>query len=258
MEDFRYQAIARGAPELLRAGAVGRRRDHAVTGRPMAENIAEAECWNRDVIAAFDEPLKRNAGIAVLRGSLAPRGHYQTWCRQPRADAAHGRAVVFNSIEELHARIDDEALDVDENSVLVLRNCGPRGYPGMAEVGNLPMPPKLLRRGIKDMVRISDARMSGTCYGTIVLHIAPEAAAGGPLAAVREGDSITLDVPGRRIELNVAPEEIARRMQDWTPPVKPARGWEKLYVDNVNQADEGADLVQLVGGSGAGIPRKSH
>jgi L-arabonate dehydrase len=165
---------------------------------------------------------------------------------------------VFDSIEDFHNRIDDDHLDVDESSVMVLRNCGPRGYPGMPEVGNMPLPPKLLRRGIKDMVRISDARMSGTAYGTVVLHVAPEGAAGGPLAAVRDGDIITIDVPARSIRLDISDEEMAARLARWTPPPLPARGWERIYVTQVNQADEGVDLEMLVGSSGAGIPRESH
>jgi len=166
--------------------------------------------------------------------------------------------VVFESIEEMKARIDDEALDIDETCVMVLKNCGPRGYPGMAEVGNMPLPPKLLRRGITDIVRISDARMSGTAYGTVVLHVSPEAAAGGPLALVREGDFIELDVEARRLHLDVDEAELARRRAEWTPPPAPARGWAKVYVDHVQQAHLGADLDFLVGGSGDTVGRDSH
>jgi dihydroxy-acid dehydratase len=165
---------------------------------------------------------------------------------------------VFESIEDLKARIDDEALDIDETCVMVLKNCGPRGYPGMAEVGNMPLPPKLLRRGITDVVRISDARMSGTAYGTVVLHVSPEAAAGGPLALVREGDFIELDVPARRLHLDVSTEELARRKAAWETPASPARGYVKLYVDHVQQAHLGADLDFLVGGSGGTVTRESH
>ena len=165
---------------------------------------------------------------------------------------------MFASIEDLKARIDDEALDIDETSVMVLKNCGPRGYPGMAEVGNMPLPPKLLRRGITDLVRISDARMSGTAYGTVVLHVSPEAAAGGALALVHDGDVIELDVPGRRLHLDVPDEELARRREGWRAPQAPARGWAKLYVDHVQQAHRGADLDFLVGGSGADVTRDSH
>jgi dihydroxy-acid dehydratase len=169
-----------------------------------------------------------------------------------------GRAVVFESIEDFHARINDEALDIDENSVMVLKNCGPRGYPGMAEVGNMPLPPKLLRKGVTDMVRISDARMSGTAYGTVVLHASPEAAAGGPLAWVRPGDTITLDVARRAVSLNVDESTLAVRRAQWTPPALPERGWLRLYVQHVQQAHEGADLDFLVGSSGAKVARDSH
>ncbi|MDH5412230.1 MAG: dihydroxy-acid dehydratase, partial [Alphaproteobacteria bacterium] len=170
-----------------------------------------------------------------------------------------GRAVVFEDIEHYKERIDDPDLDIDETCVMVLKNCGPKGYPGMAEVGNMGLPPKILAKGIKDMVRISDARMSGTAYGTVVLHIAPEAAAGGPLALVRDGDMIELDVAGRRLHLDVSDEELARRREAWTPP-EPAMdgGYQKLYVDNVLQADKGADLDFLVGCRGAEVPRDSH
>jgi dihydroxy-acid dehydratase len=170
-----------------------------------------------------------------------------------------GRAVVFETIEDFHARIDDPDLDVDETCVMVLKNCGPRGYPGMPEVGNMPLPTKLLKRGITDMVRISDARMSGTAYGTAVLHIAPEAAAGGLLALVQDGDQIELDVSERRLHLDVSDEELARRRSLWAPPAPPSeRGYYKLYYDHVTQADRGADLDFLVGGSGVSVTRESH
>jgi dihydroxy-acid dehydratase len=170
-----------------------------------------------------------------------------------------GRAVVFESIEDLHARINDDALDIDESSVMVLKYCGPKGYPGMAEVGNMPLPPKLLKRGITDVVRISDARMSGTAYGTVVLHTAPESAAGGPLALVQNGDTITLDVAARKLHLEVSDEELARRRAAWTPPPSHGeRGYVKLYVDHVLQANDGVDLDFLVGRSGAAVPRDNH
>jgi dihydroxy-acid dehydratase len=259
MEDFH---AAGGLPavlaELLRAGLL-----HgdalSVTGASLADNVAEARCWDRDVITSLAEPVMKHAGIAVLRGNLAPRGAViKPGAASPHLLQHSGHAVVFDNIEDFRRRIEDEALEVDENSVLVLRNCGPRGYPGMPEVGNMALPPKLLRRGVTDMVRISDARMSGTAYGTVVLHVAPEAAAGGALAAVRDGDMVTIDVPGRRIELEISNDELATRLAQWLPPPKPARGWERLYVDQVNQADEGADLALLVGGSGADVPRESH
>jgi L-arabonate dehydrase len=230
-----------------------------VNGKTIGENIANAQCWNREVIRPLAEPFKPAAGIAVLRGNLAPDGAVI----KPSAASEHllkhrGRAVVFESIEQFHARIDDESLDIDETCVMVLKNCGPRGYPGMAEVGNMPLPPKVLRKGITDMVRISDARMSGTAYGTVVLHTSPEAAAGGPLALVRDGDIIELDVAARRLHLEVSDEELARRRAEWQAPEPPKRGWYKLYVDHVQQAHLGADLDFLVGGSGADVPRDSH
>ena len=257
MEDFFYAgglpAVLREIQHLLHPQAL------TVNGKTLGENIANAPCWNRQVIRPYAEPFKPAAGIAVLRGNLAPDGAVI----KPSAASPHllkhrGRAVVFETIEEFHARIDDEALDVDEHCILVLKNCGPRGYPGMAEVGNMPLPPKVLRRGITDMVRISDARMSGTAYGTVVLHTSPEAAAGGPLALVRNGDIIELDVAARRLHLEVSDEELARRRADWQPPEPPKRGWYKLYVEHVQQAHLGADLDFLVGGSGAGVPRDSH
>ncbi|HEY2627730.1 MAG TPA: dihydroxy-acid dehydratase, partial [Usitatibacter sp.] len=170
-----------------------------------------------------------------------------------------GSAVVFEDIEDLHARVDDPKLDVDENSVMVLKNCGPKGYPGMGEVGNMPLPTKLLKRGVSDMVRISDARMSGTAYGTVVLHCAPEAAAGGPLALVRDGDLIELDVAKRKLHLHVSDDELAKRRKAWRAPKAPmSRGYVKLYVEHVNQASEGCDLDFLVGKSGADVPRDNH
>ena len=257
MEDFCY---AGGLPAVMREIQHLLHRDAlTANGKKLGENIADARCWNREVIRPLAEPFKPAAGIAVLRGNLAPDGAVI----KPSAASEHllkhrGRAVVFDSIEDFHARIDDESLDIDETCVMVLRNCGPRGYPGMAEVGNMPLPPKVLRKGITDMVRISDARMSGTAYGTVVLHTSPEAAAGGPLALVCNGDIIELDVSARRLHLEVSDEELAQRRAQWQAPEAPKRGWYKLYVDHVQQAHLGADLDFLVGGSGAGIPRDSH
>ncbi|MEV8518961.1 IlvD/Edd family dehydratase [Dyella marensis] len=257
MEDFYYAgglpAVLREIAPHLHLGAL------TANGRTLGDNIATAPCWNRDVIRPIEEPLKREAGIAVLRGNLAPDGAVI----KPSAASAHllqhrGRAVVFENIDDFKARIDDEALDIDETCVMVLKNCGPRGYPGMAEVGNMPLPPKLLRRGITDIVRISDARMSGTAYGTVVLHASPEAAAGGNLALVRDGDFIELDVPGRRLHLDLADDELARRRAAWKAPPPPERGWAKLYVDHVQQAHLGADLDILVGGSGSDVAGDSH
>ncbi|MDQ6684260.1 MAG: dihydroxy-acid dehydratase, partial [Pseudomonadota bacterium] len=226
-------------------------------GKTLGANIDDAENFNGDVIKTFAAPFKAHAGIAVLRGNLAPRGAIiKPSAATPALMKHRGRAVVFDSIEEFHQRIDDESLDIDETCVMVLRNCGPKGYPGMAEVGNMPLPPKVLKKGITDMVRISDARMSGTAYGTVVLHTTPEAADGGPLAAVRNGDFIELDVAARRLHLDIDEAELARRMSEWTRPPPPlGSGYWKLYVDHVLQADQGADLDFLVGRRGAFVPR---
>jgi L-arabonate dehydrase len=259
MEDFFY---AGGVPAVLRElGEAGVLNRDALTvnGRSIWDNVADAPCWSRDVIHPFAQPFKQNAGIAVLRGNLAPDGAViKISAASPHLLQHRGRAIVFESIEEFHARINDEDLDVDENSVMVLKNCGPRGYPGMAEVGNMPLPPKVLRKGITDMVRISDARMSGTAYGTVVLHACPEAAMGGPLAFVHSGDLITLNVPKRHIGLEVDDNTLAARRAKWMPPSLPTRGWERLYVEHVLQAHEGADLDFLVGFSGARVTRDSH
>ena len=258
MEDFCY---AGGLPALMKeirghlhTGAL------TVTGKTLGENIADAENFNADVIMPLAKPFMHKAGIAILRGNLAPRGAVIKPSAATAALLVHtGRAVVFENIEEFHRLIDDETLDVDENCVLVLKNCGPKGYPGMAEVGNMPLPPKVLRKGITDMVRISDARMSGTAYGTVVLHTVPEAAAGGPLAVVQNGDLIELDVPNRTLHLHISDEELARRLSTWTAPPPPlSSGYWKLYVDTVLQADEGVDLDFLVGKRGAFVPRDNH
>jgi dihydroxy-acid dehydratase len=257
MEDFYYAgglpAVMREISHVLDGSALN------VNGKTLGDNIADAPCWNRDVIKQLDQPFMAHAGIAVLRGNLAPDGAVI----KPSAASPHllkhkGRAVVFENIEDLHARIDDENLDIDEHCIMVLKGCGPKGYPGMAEVGNMPLPPKLLRRGITDILRISDARMSGTAYGAVVLHVSPESAAGGPLALVRNGDMIEVDVPARRLHLDVSETELATRRASWKPAPSPARGWYKLYIDHVQQAHLGADLDVLVGGSGADVSRDSH
>jgi L-arabonate dehydrase len=258
MEDFYY---AGGLPAVIRElGDMVHREALTVNGKSIGENVNNAVCHNLDVIRPLKDPLMADGGIAVLRGNLAPSGAViKPSASTPALMKHRGRAVVFESIEEFHARIDDPALEVDETSVMVLKNCGPRGYPGMPEVGNLPLPAKLLQRGITDMVRISDARMSGTAYGTVVLHVAPEAAAGGTLALVQNGDMIDLDVGERRLHLDVSEAEIERRRAVWHPPAPPAdRGYYKLYYEHVMQADRGADLDFLVGGSGVGVPRESH
>ena len=233
-----------------------------VTGAPLVSYLDDRPTWDEAVIRPRHRPLQDDAGIAVLHGNLAPQGAVvKPAAASPELLVHRGRAVVFDSVEDLNARIDDPALDVDESSVLVLRGCGPRGYPGMPEVANLPLPRKLLERGVRDMVRVCDGRMSGTAYGTVVLHVAPEAAAGGPLGLVRDGDVIALDVPHRSISLEVDAAELARR----EPPAAlvdrfahPARGWERLYVEHVQGADVGADLDFLVGASGSAVARESH
>jgi L-arabonate dehydrase len=259
MEDFFY---AGGLPAVFRElGEAGVLKRDALTanGQPIWKNVDDAPCWNRDVIRSFNEPFKASAGIAVLRGNLAPDGAViKPSAASPHLFEHRGRAVVFETIEEFHTRINDESLDIDESCVMVLKNCGPRGYPGMVEVGNMLLPPKLLRQGVTDMVRISDARMSGTAYGTVVLHAAPEAAAGGPLALVETGDMVTLDVPKRSISLEVDERVLAARRAKWEPPPIPERGWLKLYIEHVLQADKGADLDFLVGRSGARVARDSH
>ena len=258
MEDFYY---AGGLPAVLRElGDVIHGDALTVTGRTVGENIAEADCYNQEVIRRRDNPVVPDSGIAVLRGNLCPDGAIiKPAAASPRLLQHTGRAVVFEDIDDFHARIDDEDLEVDATSILVLKHCGPKGYPGMPEVGNMPLPPKILREGVSDMIRISDARMSGTAYGTVVLHVAPEAAVGGTLALVRTGDLIALDVPARSLNLLVDDEELSRRRAAWTAPPPPTtRGYVKLYVDHVLQANEGADLDFLKGGSGSGIPRHSH
>jgi len=257
MEDFFYAGGLRGLlsrlTDLLDLSAL------TINAKTLGENIEGAQVYNDDVIRPRSNPLVESDGLAVLRGNLAPDGAViKPSAASPQLLTHRGRAVVFESIEDFKARIDDDSLDIDESCVMVLKNCGPRGYPGMPEVGNMPLPPKLLRRGITDLVRISDARMSGTAYGTVVLHISPEAAAGGPLALVHEGDFIELDVPGQRLHLDVPAEELERRRAAWQPPAAPARGWAKLYVDHVQQAHLGADLDFLAGGSGGDVNRESH
>jgi dihydroxy-acid dehydratase len=260
MEDFCY---AGGLPAVLRElGENDLLNKDALTvnGKTIWENNKDAPCWNRDVIHSFKAPFKKNTGIKVLRGNLSPNGAIiKPSAATPKLLKHKGRAVVFENIEDFHKRIDDPKLDIDESCVMVLKNCGPKGYPGMAEVGNMPLPPKLLKKGITDMVRISDARMSGTAYGTVVLHMSPEAAAGGALALVENGDMIELDVQKRSLHLAVAEEELQKRKAKWKAPKPPLeRGYWRLYFDHVLQADQGADLDFLVGKSGAFVPRDNH
>jgi dihydroxy-acid dehydratase len=260
MEDFHRAggllAVLREVRDLLDPEAL------TITGRPLVDHLDVAPSWDADVISARATPFQREAGIAVLRGNLAPGGALI----KPAAASPHllehrGRALVFDSIEDFHARIDDPDLEVDADTVLVLRGCGPKGYPGMPEVSNMPLPAKLLAQGVRDMVRICDGRMSGTAYGTVVLHVTPEAAAGGPLGRVRTGDIISLDVRARRIDVEVSDEELAARAPSAAMTdafAAPRRGWERLYVDHVQQADTGADLDFLVGSSGSAVTRESH
>jgi dihydroxy-acid dehydratase len=259
MEDFYY---AGGLPALIRTlGENGLLNKDALTvnGKTMWENVKDAPNWNAEVIRPIDKPLVEHGGIAVLQGNLAPTGAVL----KPSAASPHlmkhrGPAVVFETIEHYKERIVDPNLQVDANSVLVLKNCGPKGYPGMAEVGNMGLPPKLLKQGIKDMVRVSDARMSGTAYGTVVLHVTPEAAVGGPLALVRDGDIVELDVEHRRLHLDVPDEELARRKAEWKAPAVPDGGYVRLYIDHVQQANVGADMDFLIGGRGVVVTRESH
>jgi dihydroxy-acid dehydratase len=260
MEDFYY---AGGLPAVLsKLAAHGELDEGALTvnGRTLGENIKGSPVWNSEVIRDFDKPLVEHGGVAVLRGNLCPDGAVlKPSAASPDLMKHRGRAVVFESIEHYHERIADPDLEIDETSVMVLKYCGPKGYPGMAEVGNMGLPPKLLARGIKDMVRISDARMSGTAYGTVVLHVCPEAALGGPLALVHEGDWIELDVEARRLHLEVDDAELERRRAAWVAP-EPAfkSGYQALYVQHVMQASQGADFDFLLGCRGHGVPRESH
>ncbi len=260
MEDLHraggFLAVLREVADLLDPAAL------TASGKPLVEHLGEARIWDEEVIRPRARPLQASAGIAVLRGNLAPDGAViKPSAASPELLRHRGPAVVFDSVEDLHARIDDPALEVDAGSVLVLRGCGPKGYPGMPEVANLPMPRRLLEQGVRDMVRVCDGRMSGTAYGTVVLHVAPEAAVGGPLALVRDGDPIVLDVDARSITLDIPPQDLAQRRPSEAAAAayaNPARGWAKLYVDTVLQAHRGADLDFLVGASGSEVARESH
>jgi dehydratase ilvD1 len=260
MEDLHY---AGGLPAVMKELAPLLHVDAGtVWGQTIGESFATAECYNREVIRTLAEPANAVSGVWVLNGNLCPGGAVIKPSAASRSLFRHrGAAVVFESIEDLRARIDDPGLNVDSHSVLVLKGCGPRGYPGMPEVGNMPLPRKLLERGVQDMLRISDARMSGTAFGTVVLHVAPESEAGGPLALVRDGDEILFDGPNRRLELLVSPEELAARAETWNQrqsPPKYSRGYYRLYLDHVMQADRGCDLDFLTGSSGSTVDRESH
>jgi dihydroxy-acid dehydratase len=260
MEDLHY---AGGLPAVLKELApLLHTKVKTSWGQPLEESIAGAECYNRDVIRTLAAPANAVSGIWVLKGNLCPNGAVlKPSAANPALFKHCGRAVVFESIEDLHARIDDPALEVDAQSVLVLKGCGPRGYPGMPEVGNMPLPRKLLAQGVRDMLRISDARMSGTAFGTVVLHVAPEAAAGGPLALVQNGDEILFDGPARQLQLLVSEEQLQARRAQWQqqrPPQKYQRGYYRLYIEHVMQADRGCDLDFLAGASGSLVERESH
>ena len=233
-----------------------------VTGKPFVETLADAEIYDSDVIHELANPLQEKAGIVVLYGNLAPLGAViKPSAATPELLHHKGPALVFDGVEDFHARIDDPNLNVDKNTVLILRGCGPKGYPGMPEVANLILPQKLLEKGVTDMVRICDGRMSGTAYGTVILHVAPEAAAGGPLGLVKDGDIIELDVTKRSLNIDITAEELAlRKPSDFmiSTFAKPVRGWERLYIDHVMQADRGADFDFLFGASGSSVPRESH
>ena len=249
-------AVLRQVKDLLDPEAL------TITGKPLVDYLDDAEIFDPEVISVRETPVQDDAGIALLRGNLAPDGAIiKPAAATPELLQHRGRALVFDSIEDFHERIDDPDLEVDADSVMILRGCGPKGYPGMPEVSNMPLPTKLLEQGVRDMVRICDGRMSGTAYGTVVLHVAPEAAAGGPLGLVRTGDWIVLDVAGRRLDVELSAEELAAREPSAAMTgafAAPTRGWERLYVDHVQQADTGADLDFLVGASGSEVARESH
>jgi dihydroxy-acid dehydratase len=258
MEDFFYAGGLPAVIEELKAhldlSAI------TVNGQTLGQNTAAAPNYNRKVIAAIDDPVQAEAGLTVLRGNLCESGAIiKPSAATPSLLRHRGRAVVFEDYEDFEARVDSPDLDVDKDCILVLQNAGPKGFPGMPEVGNFHLPKKILAQGVNDMIRISDARMSGTAFGTVVLHIAPESAIGGTLGLVRNGDMIELDVPGRRLHLEVSPEELAQRRAAWRPrPAHSQRGYVQLYVAHVQQADTGADFDFLVGKSGAGVAHGNH
>jgi L-arabonate dehydrase len=260
MEDFCYAGGLPVVMKMLGDNKLLHKNTMTVNGNTMWDNVKDAKNFNTEVIRTIDNPLMESGGIAVLQGNLAPNGCIiKPSAATPKLMQHRGRAVVFEDIEDYKAKIDDPNLDIDETCIMVLKGCGPKGYPGMAEVGNMGLPPKVLAKGIKDMVRISDARMSGTAYGTVLLHTAPEAAAGGPLAVVQNGDMIEIDVKNRKVHLDVSDEELQIRLKSWSPPAPHMNGgYYKLYCDTVLQADKGADLDFLVGCRGSDIKRNSH
>jgi L-arabonate dehydrase len=258
MEDYFY---AGGLPVVIKELSDLLHNDIiTVNGHSLGENCKDAKCYNHDVIAVMEKPFQQEAGIAVLKGNLCENGAViKPSAATPNLMKHRGKAVVFENMEDYHKRIDLPELEIDESSVIVLKNVGPKGYPGMPEVGNVDLPEKLIKKGVKDMVRISDGRMSGTAYGTVVLHISPESAIGGTLALVKDGDFIELDVPKRRLHLNISEEELKKRKSEWKPPEFPAdRGYVKLYLNHIQQADKGADFDILVGKSGSKVTGDSH
>jgi dihydroxy-acid dehydratase len=258
MEDFYY---AGGLPVVLKELKKYLHNDAiTVSGKPIGNDTGNSTCYNTDVIATIDQPFQEEAGIAVLKGNLCEGGAIIKPSAASKKLMKHrGKAVVFESMEDYHARIDNADLDIDENSVIILKGVGPKGYPGMPEVGNVDLPEKLLKKGVTDMVRISDGRMSGTAAGTVVLHVSPESAIGGNFALVKDGDFIELDVEGRRLHLDITDEELAKRKAAWIAPEPlTARGYVKIYIDHVQQAHLGADLDILRGGSGSEVTRDLH
>ncbi|MEB3865706.1 dihydroxy-acid dehydratase [Acinetobacter sp. IK31] len=262
MEEFYYSG---GLPAVIRRMGEANLLPHpqalTVNGQAIWENCQQSPIYNDEVIRKIDNPIRQDGGMCILRGNLAPKGAVlKPSAATPELMKHRGRAVVFENFDDYKARINDPDLDVDETCILVMKNAGPKGYPGMAEVGNMGLPPKVLAKGITDMVRISDARMSGTAYGTVVLHVAPEAMAGGPLAAVQNGDFIELDAYEGKLHLEVSDEELQQRLESLAPPAAPSfiGGYRKLYVEHVLQADEGCDFDFLVGCRGSEVPRHSH
>ncbi|WP_284089089.1 IlvD/Edd family dehydratase [Acinetobacter pittii] len=262
MEEFYYSG---GLPAVIRRMGEANLLPHpqalTVNGQAIWENCQQSPIYNEEVIRKIDNPIRQDGGMCILRGNLAPKGAVlKPSAATPELMKHRGRAVVFENFDDYKARINDPDLDVDETCILVMKNAGPKGYPGMAEVGNMGLPPKILAQGITDMVRISDARMSGTAYGTVVLHVAPEAMAGGPLAVVQNGDFIELDAYAGKLHLEVSDEELKQRLENLAPPAPPSfiGGYRKLYVEHVLQADEGCDFDFLVGCRGSEVPRHSH
>jgi dihydroxy-acid dehydratase len=258
MEDYFY---AGGLPVVIKElGDLLHQDALTVNGKTLKENNENAKCYNEDVIAKIEKPFQTNAGIAVLKGNLCENGAViKPSAATPELMKHRGKAVVFENMEDYHLHIDDPELEIDESSVIVLKGVGPKGYPGMPEVGNVDLPEKLIKKGIKDIVRISDGRMSGTAYGTVVLHISPESAIGGNLALVKNGDIIELDVDKRILHLDVSDEELNKRRSEWKPPeLHSERGYVKLYLDHIQQANFGADFDFLVGNSGSKVERDLH